>query len=36
MANVVALKASSSANFKWNGKILVSTYAGEAKGNEFW
>jgi len=36
MANVVALKASSSANFKWNNKILVSTFAGESKGNQYW
>jgi len=36
MVNIVAAHANSSATYKFNGDVLVSTYSGSAQGNDFW
>jgi glucan endo-1,3-alpha-glucosidase len=36
MVNIVASHANSSATYKFNGAVLVSTYSGSAQGNDFW
>jgi glucan endo-1,3-alpha-glucosidase len=36
MVAIVARHASSVANYKWNGSILVSTFSGESYGDAFW
>jgi glucan endo-1,3-alpha-glucosidase len=36
MVSLVSSHANSSSAFKWDGKVLVSTYSGENLGETFW
>jgi glucan endo-1,3-alpha-glucosidase len=35
MVNIVSAHASSSAMYKWNNRVLVSTFSGKSYGNAF-
>jgi glucan endo-1,3-alpha-glucosidase len=36
IVNIVSSHAASSATYKWNGQVLVSTFSGKANGNSFY
>lgn len=36
IVNIVSTHASSTATYRWNNKVLVSTFNGEGYGDSFW